>query len=136
MKRFTLRGASVRRKFPGVAQAALAAKGDAQVQRVIGRPFQKGVSGNPGGSVKGASIVRALQRRAATRGEADAVAASIFAIAKNDEAPNAVAAAKVILDRVDGPVVQVVQETSVRYVIEVPPKLDREAWVAAYAVKK
>ena len=67
--------------------------------------FVRGGPGGPGRPRK-TPLMREMERLAKERAEAKAFARSQFDIAQNPENGQAVAAAKMILDRVEGPVVQ------------------------------
>jgi hypothetical protein len=82
------------------------AESSASEPRVIGRPFQKGVSGNPGGLPKGLKELKALAREYTT----DAVKTLASIMNNEQEVPAArVAAAKELLDRGYGKSTQYVE---------------------------
>ena len=59
-----------------------------------GRPWPKGVSGNPGGRRKGCASLKAALKRALSRSDADAIAQKLIASAKAGN----VGAAKLLLN--------------------------------------
>ena len=66
--------------------------------------WKKGESGNPQGART--RLIPEMERLARKKREAEKFARSQYDMAQNPENPRAVAAAQLILDRVEGPVVQ------------------------------
>jgi hypothetical protein len=105
-------------------------------RHLVGRPFEKGVSGNPSGRPK--DSITALARQYT----GDAIK-TLVEICKDPQAPPAprVAAATVLLDRGWGRAVQTTDITSngdtVRYVIMAVPEAENtEDWLQQYAPPK
>lgn len=94
-------------------------------KRVIGRPFRKGQSGNPGGMPKGTAEIKELARVHS----ADAIA-TIAKIMRDEAAPHAarVMAAERLLDRGFGKPKQFV-EASVSHFVEEMSREELEAYV-------
>jgi hypothetical protein len=65
----------------------------------IGKPFQKGQSGNPGGRPKGSSITAVIRKMLEKPGAMEEVAKAILAHTKEGNG----AYAKILMDRIDGP---------------------------------
>ena len=95
----------------------------------IGRPFEKGQSGNPGGRPKVVAEIRQLARE---RGP-EAIAALVKVMTKGKSEAARVAAANALLDRGWGrPKQSDESEVTHRYVVELPPVLTKAEWLAKY----
>jgi hypothetical protein len=68
-------------------------------RKVVGRPFPKGVSGNPSGKRKGTVSLTASLKRLLSRDDAERIAKRLVALAKAGD----LQAVKLLLDRIDGP---------------------------------
>lgn len=103
---------------------------------MIGRPFKKGESGNPGGRPKVAAEVRELARQHT----ADAIQTLVSIMTNPKSAPAArVSAATVLLDRGYGKPPQAVElsNETPRYVIHAPlPCKTAEEWEAEVRADK
>ena len=96
---------------------------------MIGRPFKKGQSGNPGGRPKVVAEIRQLARE---RGP-EAIAALVKVMTKGKSEAARVAAATALLDRGWGrPKQSDESEVTHRYVVELPPVLSRVEWQEKY----
>ena len=96
---------------------------------MIGRPFKKGQSGNPGGRPKVVAEIRQLARE---RGP-EAIAALVKVMTKGKSEAARVAAANALLDRGWGrPKQSDESEVTHRYVVELPPVLSRAEWQEKY----
>jgi hypothetical protein len=96
---------------------------------MIGRPFKKGQSGNPGGRPKVVAEIRQLARE---RGP-EAIAALVKVMTKGKSEAARVAAANALLDRGWGrPKQWDESEVTHRYVVELPAVLTKAAWLAKY----
>ena len=94
---------------------------------MIGRPFKKGQSGNPGGRPKVVAEIRQLARE---RGP-EAIAALVKVMTKGKSEAARVAAATALLDRGWGKPRQSHEaEITHRYVIEIPALMDNATWEA------
>ena len=96
---------------------------------MIGRPFKKGQSGNPGGRPKVVAEIRQLARE---RGP-EAIAALVKVMTKGKSEAARVAAANALLDRGWGrPKQWDESEVTHRYVVELPSVLTKAEWLAKY----
>ena len=96
---------------------------------MIGRPFKKGQSGNPGGRPKVVAEIRQLARE---RGP-EAIAALVKVMTKGKSEAARVAAANALLDRGWGrPKQSDEAEITHRYVVELPPVLNKAEWLEKY----
>ena len=96
---------------------------------MIGRPFKKGQSGNPGGRPKVVAEIRQLARE---RGP-EAIAALVKVMTKGKSEAARVAAANALLDRGWGrPKPSDETEITHRYVVELPSVLTKAEWLAKY----
>ena len=96
---------------------------------MIGRPFKKGQSGNPGGRPKVVAEIRQLARE---RGP-EAIAALVKVMTKGKSEAARVAAANALLDRGWGrPKQWDESEVTHRYVVELPSVLTKAEWQAKY----
>ena len=94
---------------------------------MIGRPFKKGQSGNPGGRPKVVAEIRQLARE---RGP-EAIAALVKVMTEGKSEAARVAAATALLDRGWGRPNQTHEaEITHRYVIEIPALMDNATWEA------
>lgn len=57
------------------------AQNQQEKQRVVGKPFEKGKSGNPGGRPKGSVSITTILRRKLTEGDAETVANNLLSLA-------------------------------------------------------
>ena len=85
-------------KVPPPPDAGLQ-RDSSEAKRVIGRPFPKGVSGNPSGRRAGSVSPTAALKRILTRADAERIAHSLIALAAKGD-PTAL---RVLFDRVDFP---------------------------------
>jgi uncharacterized protein DUF5681 len=96
---------------------------------MIGRPFKKGQSGNPGGRPKVIAEIRQLARE---RGP-EAIAALVKVMTKGKSEAARVSAATALLDRGWGrPKQSDDSEVRYSYVVELPPVLSRAEWQEKY----
>ena len=96
---------------------------------MIGRPFKKGQSGNPGGRPKVVAEIRQLARE---RGP-EAIAALVKVMTKGKSEAARVAAANALLDRGWGrPKPSDEPEITHRYVVELPRVLTKAEWQEKY----
>jgi len=96
---------------------------------MIGRPFKKGQSGNPGGRPKVVAEIRQLARE---RGP-EAIAALVKVMTKGKSEAARVAAANALLDRGWGrPKQWDESEVTHRYVVELPKVLSKVEWQEKY----
>ena len=96
---------------------------------MIGRPFKKGQSGNPGGRPKVVAEIRHLARE---RGP-EAIAALVMVMKEGKSEAARVAAATALLDRGWGrPMQSDETEVTYRYVVELPRILNKEEWLEKY----
>lgn len=79
--------------------AAAGLQRDCSKPKVVGRPWPKGVSGNPSGRRKGSASLKAALRRALTQQQADAIARRLVEAA----AEGSVGAAKLLLNHLPDP---------------------------------
>ena len=96
----------------------------------IGKPFQKGQSGNPGGRPKAIAEVKQLAREHT----ADAIQTLVSIMSDSKSPPAArVSAANTLLDRAYGkPPQHITGENGVSYVARLPmPAKSAEEWIAA-----
>jgi len=77
--------------------AARTVKADKRLNNL--RPFPKGVSGNPGGRPKGSVSLAATLKRLLRAPDAESIMAAVIDSAKSGD----LAAVKLLLDRIDGP---------------------------------
>lgn len=92
------------------------------------RTWKPGESGNPAGKPKQTPLTKRLRALARQKAEAEAFARAQFDMAQNPESSQAVAAAKLILDRVEGPVESPGAAVAVQVVIQ--SAVPRPTWEA------
>jgi len=90
--------------------------------------FKPGQSGNPSGRPR--KITNEMERLAKRKKEAKALARAMFDQAQDTESPRSVAAANLILERVEGPIVQKVETTSVNLNLSLPEQESAMATLA------
>jgi hypothetical protein len=102
-----------------------------ETKRLVGRPFQKGQSGNPGGKPRKTAAIEALAQQHADK----AIAALVEALDGKDR----VQAAGLLLAYAYGKPRQQIEhsgEMARRYVVRTPsPVESAEEWIARYAPK-